>query len=325
MGTESGIMEWALLLDGKGGARRLDERETAAWTPADGTLWVHLDYDTPGAEGWLETNSGIPAVYRMALTMDSPRPRAISVQDQLLVVLRGINKNEGEKPEDMVSLRMWLGAHRVVTLRHRRLLSVASVKADLEDGDGPRNAGDFLVRVVGRLLDRIGEAVSDLDDQVDDLEDRALDDATQELRHDVAGLRRAAIALRRYIAPQRDAVSHLVTERATWLADEHRAHLREAADRATRYVEDLDAARDRATVTQEQIVARMSDQMNRNMYLLSLVAAVFVPLGLLTGLLGINVGGIPGTESSWAFAVVTLLLVVLAVVLLRWFKRLRWL
>lgn len=57
------------------------------------------------------------------------------------------------------------------------------------------------------------------------------------------------------------------------------------------------------------------------MYVLSLVAAIFLPLGLLTGLLGINVGGIPGTESPWAFTVVTCGLVALGLVAA--FRRLR--
>jgi zinc transporter len=81
-----------------------------------------------------------------------------------------------------------------------------------------------------------------------------------------------------------------------------------------RIVEELDAAREQALVTRDELSSRLSEQMNRTMYLLSLVATVFLPLGLLTGLLGINVGGIPGTESSWAFTVVCLLLGIIGLV-----------
>jgi len=132
------------------------------------------------------------------------------------------------------------------------------------------------------------------------------------LREALGGLRRQAIMLRRYLAPQRDVLSRLQVEQAGWLGQGHRLHLREIADRITRYVEDLDAARERAAVIQEQLTGRLSEQMNRTMYVLSLVAAIFLPLGLLTGLLGINVGGIPGAENHWAFALVTFMLVVIA-------------
>jgi zinc transporter len=100
--------------------------------------------------------------------------------------------------------------------------------------------------------------------------------------------------------------------------------LRETADRTTRYVEDLDAIRDRATVTQEELNARLAEQMNKTMYILSIVAGIFLPLGLLTGLLGINVGGIPGTESHWAFAIFCVLLLIVAVGQVWLFKRKKW-
>ena len=76
--------------------------------------------------------------------------------------------------------------------------------------------------------------------------------------------------------------------------------IREIAERTSRFVEDIDAAKDRAAITQEELNSRLSEQMNKAMYVLSIVAAIFLPLGLLTGLLGINVGGIPGAENKWA-------------------------
>jgi len=65
--------------------------------------------------------------------------------------------------------------------------------------------------------------------------------------------------------------------------------------------------------------------MNKAMYVLSIVAAIFLPLSLLTGLLGINVGGIPGAENKWAFLLVTFFLVMIALLLIGLFRRLKWL
>ena len=107
----------------------------------------------------------------------------------------------------------------------------------------------------------------------------------------------------------------------TWLDDASRSRLREAADRITRSIEDLDAARDRAAVTYEELGSRIAEEMNATMYRLTVVAAIFLPLGLLTGLLGINVGGIPGTDSPRAFAVVCVGLLLLGLAQWWWFKR----
>ena len=96
------------------------------------------------------------------------------------------------------------------------------------------------------------------------------------------------------------------------------------SDRLIRHIEDLDAVRERAAVTQEELLSRLSDQMNTRMYVLSVVAAIFLPLGFLTGLLGINVGGIPGAENPWAFLLFLLFLVGIVVAQMLWFRRKKW-
>ena len=115
--------------------------------------------------------------------------------------------------------------------------------------------------------------------------------------------------LRRFMFPQRDALSTLEIEEVVWLTQRDRSRLREATERVTRLGEDLDAIRDRAQVVRDQVVDIRAEAMNRQMLVLSVVAAIFLPLGLLTGLLGINVGGVPGEGVPWAFWAVCALLV----------------
>ena len=157
-----------------------------------------------------------------------------------------------------------------------------------------------------------------------DLEEQVLDESGSSLRFDLATLRRQTITLRRYLAPQRDAFAKLITEKIAWLDDDSRLRLREVSDRLIRNIEDLDAVRERAAVTQEELLSRLSDQMNTRMYVLSVVAAIFLPLGFLTGLLGINVGGIPGTENPWAFLIFLLFIIVIFVGQMLWFRSKKW-
>ncbi len=164
----------------------------------------------------------------------------------------------------------------------------------------------------------------ELDDEVDALEDEVLGAESYELRARIGAFRRSAIRFRRYLAPQKDTILRLQSERVDWLDDVDRARLREVGDRTLRFVEDLDAARDRAAVAQDELNSRLAEQMNKTMYVLSIVAGIFLPLGLLTGLLGINVGGMPGVDSHWAFLVVCLLLVVIAVLQVIFFRRKGW-
>ena len=77
-------------------------------------------------------------------------------------------------------------------------------------------------------------------------------------------------------------------------------------------------------MTQEELNSRLSEQLNKRMYVLSIVAAVFLPLGFITGLLGINVAGIPGAEFAYGFVIVCLLLLLLVFIQIGLFKWKKW-
>lgn len=323
MGDADGLI-CAFILDGAGGGRLIGWPEIRVWTPAQGVLWLHLDRTGAETRRWLGHESGIDPVICQTLLQEEVRPRVLNLDEAMLVILRGVNLNPGADPEDMVGVRIWIEPERIVTLRHRRLMAVNDLRDALEAGTGPATPGDFLYRLANGLIDRVGPVISDLDDRVDALEDEVLTAHSAELRSRLGVIRREAIALRRYLAPQRDVMSRLPMEQTGWLNSSHKAHLREVADRVMRYVEDLDAARERAAVAQDELNSRLSDQMNKTMYLLTIVAAVLLPPSLITGLFGINVGGMPGIESPWSFGFVVAGLVVLATVEIILLRRLKW-
>jgi zinc transporter len=159
---------------------------------------------------------------------------------------------------------------------------------------------------------------------VDDLEATVLESGDPELRSQLALQRRKAILLHRYLSPQREALQRMSTERISWLTEVERSRLREVNDRLIRHIENLDATRDRAALAQEEVASRTAEQLNGRMYVLSVVAAIFLPLGFLTGLLGVNLGGIPGAENPYAFLWFVAVLLVLVLSLLGFFLRRQW-
>jgi len=324
MSEQTGLV-FACVLTGEGGRALQGWEEVRRWQPDDGVLWIHLDYKCADASTWFEQDSGIDPIVRAALLADEPRPRSLSTPEGLLLILRVINLNAGADPEDMVSMRMWLDAHRIVSLRHRRINAAKAMRDDVLRGIGPRTAGDFVVDFTTRALDRIGRVVDKIDDQIDALEDEVLSGTRDELRHRIARLRRQAIAMRRYIAPQRDVLARLYGERTDLLAEIDRIKLREAADRLTRMVEDLDSGRDRAAVTHEELSSRLSESMNHRLYVLAVVAAIFLPLGLVTGIWGVNVGGVPWVDHPWGFWILLGGLAGLCAFQIWLFRKMRWL
>jgi zinc transporter len=320
--TEDGLV-CAYRLDGKGGATALDWDDLPTGADAAGT-WIHLHLEDERAQRWLRQESGLPPVLADALLLGETRPRCTAFGDGVLLNLRGVNLNPGADPEDMVSIRLYIDKDRVVSSRRRKLMTVRGIRERLEAGHGPQDTSQFLLQLTEGLLDRMGTVIDDLDDAIDDIEERMLLDVEASIRGDLWQLRQEAISLRRYIAPQRDAITRLEAEASGWIDPHTGQRLREVGDRITRFVEDLDAARERAAILQDELSSRLSETMNRNMYVLSVIAGIFLPLGLLTGLLGINVAGIPGEKWPWAFAAVCIGILVIGVVEYFLFRRLKW-
>lgn len=317
-------VHFARALDANGGARELDGDGVRAWTPREGALWLLLDRWHEQAEAWLRDVAKLPEIVREGLLAEDTRPRCVLSPGGMLVILRGVNLNPGAEPDDMVSVRMWVDEHRVISLRGPRVFAIDDLLDRLARGVGPRTPAEILVLLADALSDRMREVVSNQEEMIDDIEESLVERPGADLRRRLAAPRRQVMTIRRFVAPQRDMTSRLTTEPTALLGDRERVRLREVGDELTRLVEELDLLRERSTMIQEQLLTRMSEQMNRTMYALSLVAAVFLPLGLITGLLGINVGGMPGEGEPWAFWVVCGILLVIATIQVLLFRRMRW-
>jgi zinc transporter len=323
MTDDDGLL-YSYLLDGKGGGKRRNWDQLKQWEPQQGVLWMHLEYSDPVVQEWVLNASGLDEVTAEALLAEETRPRSTLNATGLLLTLRGINPNPAADPEDMVAVRVWSDGKRIITTRRRRLQAAHDISQALENNIGPASAGEFVESLTDSMVERMGAVIDGVNDEVDDLEESVLTMESHELRPKIAELRRHAIGLRRYLAPQREAVSRLFNEKLEWLSELDRLRLRESADRTMRFVEDLDLIRERAVVVQEELSSRLSEKMDHTMYILSMVAAIFLPLGFLTGLLGINVGGIPGAEYQGSFAVFSLILILLVVIQIWLFKLKKW-
>lgn len=317
-------VESAWRLDGRGGGVPLDGAGLESWQAADGMLWVDLDLNDRESREWMRRRAGVDNAAVDGLLAGETRPRALSLPAGLFLVVRGVNLNPGADPEDMVAVRMWLDHQQIITSRRRRVLSVEDMAAALRAGEGPTSAGGFVVHLVGRLTERIGAVVEQIEDEIDDIELRIAADDVAELRRRLGDLRRQIAAVRRFLSPQRDALDRMYRQPGDFLTDRDSQEMREETDRLTRHLEDLDLARERALVTQEELQNRVAQEQNQRMYLLSVIAAIFLPLTFVTGLLGMNVAGLPGTESPLGFVVSAVMMFFLGIALTLFFRWKKW-
>jgi zinc transporter len=289
-------------------------------------VWVHLFASSAETAEWLRAQLFLPAAAADALLASGTRPRMMRVDGGVAVNLRGVNHNPGAEPEDMVALRIWADAKHVITSRRRVVKAIADIRGAIEKPKGgPRNPGEFVALMASKITTAIEPYVEEITDAIDELEDIALENRERNIRTRLAEARRLAVQLRRYIAPQRDAINALSLNDVALFDTRSRKSLRETSDAVTRMTEEIDAARERAMILHEQIMDQRSEDMNRNMLILATATAVFLPLHFLVGLLGIKVAGIPGADSPIAFWVVLGISLTIAAALLGFFKARGWL
>ena len=312
--------------DGKGGAEELTGHAISQQIKDNKLAWVHMDANNPDSREWLKTElSYLDPFIIEALLADETRPRMTKVKDGALLILRGVNLNENASPEDMISIRLWIDKHRIISLQKRNLKAVLDMEDRIKEGNGPSNSGQFICMLTARLFERMEPSLTSLDEATDDIEEEILESAGHDLRQDIVNIRKRAIVFKRYMAPQRDAIDQLRMSDLKWLDESNKRHLQEVYNHVTRYVEDLDAIRERAQIVKDEIANILSDRLNKNIYVLSIIAAIFLPLGFLTGLLGINVGGIPGSDDPNAFYIFIGILAAIVALQTLLFKKLKWL
>jgi zinc transporter len=313
-----------LSLDGNGGASPISVA-AAASAPVSQPIWIHIDFSGPQAADWAWDESGIDSTIVGAILDPESRPRTLQHGDGVLTVLRGVNLNPGARLEDMISVRTWLEPGRVVTASRRRLRSLDEIRQALNEGDGPDSPAQLLVILIERLNFHIGAGIEQIEESIDRAEDEASAEGGLSRSSAFNRLRRQTAQIRRYLSPQREALDRLSRITDGLFEAELLVELREQLNRLTLGLEDLDLVRERALVAQEEFLALLAHEQNARMLLLSIVAAIFLPLSFVTGLMGMNVAGLPGTEFGGAFAVIVLLMLVAAGIILVIFRRRKWL
>lgn len=292
--------------------------------PETGYDWYHLSRNDPGVAAIMEADPDLDKIAERTLLADDSRPRTILRDHDVLINLRGVNLNPGSEPEDMIAVRFFIQPTRIVSVEKRQLKATRDLAKRLDSQPAPPTPGGFIAMYAQTLIDRMIPTITDLNEQVDDLEEKIDTGKSDAARPIVAELRREAIMLRRYLAPQRDALNSLSQQKLPWISSDDQLRLRDSADQATRVTEELDAVRERCAIVKDQLTDMRAEQMNDNMMILAVLSAIFLPLGLMSGMMGINVGGMPWVENGMGFWYVTMIVVGIGIVQMIVFKILKW-
>ena len=331
-GAEPGL-RFALLLDGCGGCTQLDIARAQMWKPEDGIIWLHFERDHAAAANWVNRESGLDSFVTEALLEEETRPRVEPVNDGLLIILRGVcatapdEASEKQTDIDLVPLHMWVDANKVISLRDsgHYITALRDIRQALQKGKGPLRTGDLLALIGDKLVRDLEPVLDSMDEEVDELDEMIFHGEAGQVRERLKLLRRRSVQLRRYLAPQRDALNRIEHDDAPWLLERDKLRMREVIDKLMRFIEYLDAIRDRTGILHDDLSTVISERIARNSNRLAALAALLLPPSVVAGLFGMNVGGIPGVNDTWAFIIIVVFVTITSVATLWMLRRIGWL
>ncbi len=288
-------------------------------------IWAHINRTHPKCAKALQQLQ-LHRSTILTLTDENTRPRYDILPNGILTTLRGINMNlnseEGEEEHDLIAIRAFFTPTKLITVGHRTLKAVKDTFDDYNTPDTPLLTTPLSIvsAIIQRIAFSMAQLLNKYDEEIDDIEDEALKNFKQDFRQTLIEKRLAILHLRRYIAPQKDVVNNFLTMSDVHQNNDLFQQMKMSYDYYARFTEDLDVMRERLQVLLEEIRNNISETMNRNLYVLSIVTIIFIPASFMTGLFGINLGGMPGADDPsafWIFSGLIFILCVIEYILLR--------
>lgn len=320
------VEDWmtVVVFDGRGGVRLLDEAEESDFAvPQRGFALVSGNARAPEFRVWLKNEIG--DFNAEHLTVPNTRARCTIFDDKAMVVLRVARPNAEPDDGGRQLVTLWIEKGRVIVVSELNIPEFLGVAQWHQSKHAPVSAADLVARLALRAADRIEPLIERLGNNLDNIEETLMRDQTKDTRTRLAHLRRSLINFRRLIWPQRDVLTTLEIEDLSFFTVRDRARLREAVGRTARLGDELQALSERAVLVHEQILDTRAEQMNRAMLILAAATVVLLPLTVISGMLGMNLGGIPFADSPYAFGVVSVVLVALGIATALWMHARKWL
>jgi zinc transporter len=265
---------------------------TLASDPADQAfLWLHFSLSNAGSERWLRQHLALPAAFYEDLRERAPT-RVEDAGDHLLAVLNDV-VYLGSDASAASSMHACIGPRTFVTARVTPLRSVDRLRANVRAGRTFRSPCGLLAHLLTDQADVLARVVRDATGDVDLVEDRLLEGRSTDRRSRLGSLRRVLVRLQRVLAPPPAAQVRQRTRPPRWMDEDDLGDLRTAAEELAAAVADAAALGERVRLIQEEIAAHVGEQTSRTLFILTIVTVLALPMTIIPGLFGMNVGGIP--------------------------------
>ena len=317
---------FSYIFDKKGSAKKIDDDVVAQELKNPNLSWVHLDANNKNTAKWLHNEVGyLDHLIINALIAEDPRPRILRFEHGILVILRGLNDNRNSKSSEMVSIRMWIDKERIISIQKRPMKSIYAIQSALDVGTLKiSNSGIFLLNIIKLTINDIADYIYSTGEKIDDIEQKVIISRNMKYRDTILNTRSQLTVSRRYLSPLKEVITQMCSLDYEWINDLHIRNFHESSDQIIHIIEEVDEVLIRAKILHDELTHALNEKINRNMFKLSIIAIIFMPLTFITSLFGMNFQRIPGSDNPNGFYLICLIMLLITTVQMLFFRKKDW-
>ncbi|MGH8494238.1 MAG: transporter [Moraxellaceae bacterium] len=291
------------------GSRLLTPAEAAHWlqaeeNPTEEFIWLHFNLANAGTENWMHQHLTLSPDFYAALHEGTRSTRIDYADDQLIAVLNDVLFDFSFDAADISTLCLSVDKRQVVTARSKPLRSVDRLREAVKRGENLRSPAELLIHLLRDEADVLIQIVRDLAARIDRIEDSLLLNRLDGNRSHLGAYRRLLIRLQRLLAPEPSALFRLLNRPPQWMDEQDVLELSQSTEEFSNVLSDMTALQERIKLLQEEIAAQINEQDNRSLFVLTTVSVLALPINIIAGLFGMNVGGIPLAHDGVGFWIV---------------------
>jgi zinc transporter len=316
---QSGLIYGFLFLPGQAG-RALGSDEAIRWLASasgersHGFIWLHFSLATAVTENWIKKHLVLSEAFFEALH-DGPRSTRVEYADgTLIAIVNDVTYDFAYDASNISTLWLSVNDRVLVSARTKPLRAIERLRGSVRAGEKFRSSVELLVHLLRDQADVLVQIVRSIITKVDDIEDKLLAERLDHRRANLGQLRRLLVRLQRLLAPEPAALFRLLSRPPEWIAELDVQELRQSSEEFSVALNDLIALQERIKLLQEEIAARINEQNNRSLFVLTIVTVLALPINIIAGLLGMNVGGIPLAQHAHGFWIVVFIVAAFTVI-----------
>jgi zinc transporter len=273
-----------------------------------GFVWLHFNLAHAAAEKWMHDNVILSGQFYESLR-DSSRSTRVELDDDMLVaVVNDVHYDFAFEPSDISTLWLSVGPRLVVSARLQPLRSIDRLRDAVKRGAALNSSVELLVHLMHDQGDVLVNIVRTATSRVDGIEDTLLAGRLERKRADLGSMRRLLVRLQRLLAPEPAALFRLLKKPPAWIVENDLQELRQSTEEFNLALSDMAALQERIKLLQEEIAGRVAEANNRSLFVLTIVTVLALPINIMAGLFGMNVGGIPLADHPHGFWIVVALI-----------------